>query len=284
MIQGGDPGANERFREALKNLRAVVRAADGLLTDPVLIAVRSFHAALLADPESRSEFLRFAPEYGRLEFLACVDTAGAIPPASSSVVGQFRAMAGQHPDFGLWLELQEKGQSRGAFLLAARWLCHLAGLRHRTVQLFLDHPRSPQLTLAQVRGLNRPESPGCFDMPAAGHVAGLMAADHALLKELQEELGLRSEDLDGLRESGAYVYSDPPDAASCGVEHRTVYRARHMQGALETLSFPDAEVAGIAIFAVPDLADLIRTHPERIASGLAASSRLFPGLAGEPSQ
>jgi len=98
--------------------------------------------------------------------------------------------------------------------------------------------------------------------------------------EIGQELGLGAEDLDGLLEIGSYVYSDPPGMAHCGVEHRTVFRGRFREGALERIRFVDGEMAGIAVFAVPELAELIRAHPETVASGLAASAGFYPGLTG----
>ncbi len=67
----------------------------------------------------------------------------------------------------------------------------------------IDHPTLAGQTLVQVRALGKPLFPGCFDMPAGGHVVGLETNEEAVLKELAEELGLAPDDVEGLAVLGA---------------------------------------------------------------------------------
>ena len=85
-------------------------------------------------------------------------------------------------------------------LLAARWLCHLVGLRHRTVEIFLDLAGvGDGHTLVQVRGMDKVIAPGAFDIPCAGHASGAEFSEEALRHELGDELNLALEDLEDLR-------------------------------------------------------------------------------------
>ena len=137
--------------------------------------------------------------------MARIPVAAVAAIGTSSLV-DFNETLEHYPGFGRWFRAAQVGGT--PVLLVARWLCHLAGFRHRTVQLFLEHPTAEAYTLLQVRGLDKAEAPGSFDLPAAGHVAGVDTIEEALFAELEEELGLRAEDLDGLAAVGRYVYGD----------------------------------------------------------------------------
>ena len=160
----------------IRDLRQALARADYTLSAEAYAALKALFLAALASPVPlRAQ----APEYGKPERLLNVDASGAPVPLLAEVAGE----------------------SRGT--LFPRWLCHLAGLRHRTVQLFIDHPTLPNHTLVQVRSLSKLQYPGCFDLPVAGHVVGLDEPAAALGKELAEELGLGPDDIEGLACLGA---------------------------------------------------------------------------------
>jgi isopentenyldiphosphate isomerase len=210
------------------------------------------------------------------EFLLPLDARGDPIPLPATVVDGGWEGAASGVEHDTWLRPTATVTPAGACvetLLVARWLPHRLGLRHRTVQLILDHPSEPSMTFIQVRGLDKAEAPGAFDMPCAGHVVGLDSAFLTLGKELGEELGLALEDLDALRPVGTYEYAGPEDepvrrGGFHNVECRTVYRARLRTGALARVRFADDEVAALAMVPRTLLSDLAVRFPDRVASGL----------------
>jgi isopentenyldiphosphate isomerase len=199
-----------------------------------------------------------------------VDEAGRGRVAPAEVPADYWALAAREPEFTLWFRIQ------GESILAARWLCHLAGLRHRTVELFIDHPSLPGYALIQVRSPAKREYPACFDLPAAGHVVGGASVIEGLHQELAEELGLDATGIEDLRVLGGYVHAEEAlGGAIRDVEQRTVYRCRLRAGHLERVRFADGEVAALAVFALPALHVMLNDYPERFASGLAASFPLY---------
>jgi 8-oxo-dGTP pyrophosphatase MutT (NUDIX family) len=205
-------------------------------------------------------------EWGREEFLLLVDDQGQPfrPPAALTTA--LKELSAANPEAASWLRIATQG---GPGILAARWLCHLAGLRHSTVEIFIDPPHLEGHTLVQVRGMDKFESPGAFDIPCAGHVDGLDSHTESLVKELGEELNLSLHDLDDLRLL-AHYNSDAPmqDCGSLNYEHRVLYRARLKPEAAGRIRFNDGEVAALAVFSLPELHALSKRYPERVASGL----------------
>jgi isopentenyldiphosphate isomerase len=264
-------------------LRTAVERAGRVLDGTSYGLVKRLRDKIRSEPSRQLAALRaLIPEYGRPEFLAPLYPAGnlAYPPAE--VLADYRQAVEEDSDFVSWF-CESAAPSGRTILLPARWLCHLAGFRHATVQLFIQHPTLPDQLLVQVRGLSRPEAPGNFDSPVAGHVPGFRAAAEVILQELGEEIGLTPENIEDLRQVASYDYGEPPAATGiCNREYRTVFAARLAQDAWPRLRFPDAEVAAICIFAVNELATLIERYPERIASGLRASFPLvYPALAAQ---
>jgi isopentenyldiphosphate isomerase len=215
-----------------------------------------------------------APEYGRDEFFLPVDGCGEPVYPDAGTLAEARELLARYPEAAHWWRLADGSPSA---LLVARWLCHLTGIRHRTVQLFIDHPTLPGLTLVQVRSLDKIEAPGTFDMPVAGHVTGTESVEAALAHELAEELGLALEDLQDLHSIGAYEGISPPIEGRVwrNREWRVVYRSRLKPDALARIRFADGEVAAIALFTVEELRALVRAYPERVASGLTGSLHLY---------
>lgn len=218
-------------------------------------------------------------EYEKEEYLLVLDRDGFPSRPDRSALEKYRDTVRRYPTFQRWF--QEEVQREGAFagapvLLTARWLCHLVGLRHGTVEIFLDPPDRKGHTLVQVRGVEKYEAPGAFDIPCAGHIDGTDTREESLQKELIEELNLTLEDLDGLILVEQYnSFADQEDGPSLNYEHRVLYRARLKPEAEERIQFTDGEVAGLVIFSVAELRELVRRYPDRVASGLADAIGMY---------
>lgn len=210
------------------------------------------------------------------EFLLVLDEQGRPAKPLKEVSDRFYKVAGEHAEFKRWFResMLLEGELAGSpVLLAARWLCHLTGLRHGTVEIFLDPPDMPGHTLVQVRAMSKFEAPGAFDIPCAGHIRGMEAPVIALEKELREELNIRLEDLDDIQLLGRYnsytgIEGDA-ERAPLNNEHRFLYRAKLKPETAKNIRFSDGEVAGLSVFAVSELRALVQQYPERVASGLA---------------
>jgi 8-oxo-dGTP pyrophosphatase MutT (NUDIX family) len=260
----------------LAQLRSAVRRADHLLDGVTYPQVRDVFDTCRVDQRQATELPRLAPEYGKEEYLLPVDATGAAHAPPQDVVKDYRAHASRHPGFEHWLQEAVLGHGGQPILLVARWLCHLVGFRHRTVELFLDHPFIAEYTLVQVRSLAKVEAPGCFDLPAAGHIAGTASPQEGLCQELEEELGLIRNDISNLQQIGSYDHADPmSDSGLHNVEYRTVFAGRLKVDALQRIRFVDHEVAAIAVCSLTEIEMLLDTHPERVASGLTHSWPLY---------
>ena len=266
-----------------QRLRAEVQKARHTLNSRTYQQARQLFDACTSDLRVLKNVQQLASEYGKPEFLLCVNGDGEPMYAAERVLEDFRETLGHHPNFGLWF--QEARIDNKSVLLAARWLCHLVGLRHRAVHLFLDHPTADEYTLVQVRGLDKAEAPGRFDLPAAGHVMGADTIDDTLFKELEEELGLTKDDVSALQELGSYEYPGAMDDPGFrNVEYRRVYKAQLKPDAMAKVQFVDHEVAAISIFSLSEIQSLIDSFPERVASGLEGSFPTYIEHKTEPKQ
>lgn len=260
--------------KSVQHLRTLVTQANHLLTPTTYREIERLLNACASDPSTLAALRARAPEYARREFLLNTDKQGEPALPTPPMLAGYRQALHRHPAFAHWL--QERPSPAGPLLLVARWLCHLAGFRHRTVQLFLDHPVADGYTLLQVRGFDKAEAPGCFDTPCAGHVPGLQSVDEALFEELAQELGLDRADISPPETLGRYEYRDAMDDPTLyNVELRAVHHSRLLTGALSRIRFLDREVAALALFAVSEVQTLLDTAPGRVASGLAASWPLY---------
>ena len=247
--------------EIVPELRRAVARADYTLSAEAYSALADLFLAALAEPEALPSL---APEYARPELLLNVDAGGAPAPFPAEAPTGYRALLAAHPSFGEWLV-----PNTGTGVLLPRWLCHLSGLRHRTVQLYIDHPALAGHTLVQVRSFSKVQYPGCFDLPVAGHVVGPDAPAAALGKELAEELGLASDDIEGLQCLGAHANGAPEARGNiCDCELSILYRCRLRPGGLARIHFADGEAAAICVFSLPELERMLTQCPERVASGL----------------
>lgn len=90
-----------------------------------------------------------------------------------------------------WLDVvRPDGESYG--WSAPRWFCHLVGLRHRVVYVYLTTPQG--LLALQMRAHTKPEWPSLFDTTVAGHVKAGHGWEEGVWAEIEEELGLAVED------------------------------------------------------------------------------------------
>jgi len=265
-----------RLSEPLQRLRSAVEKADHVISISVYHQTRSLFTACVSDPQHLRHLQRLAPEYGRPEYLLCVDSAGSPAPPTEDMVEDFRKTTVSHPSLGLWFHEAAAAESEGSVLLVARWLCHLVGFRHRCVHLFIDHPTRDEYTLVQVRGVGKAESPGRFDVPAAGHIVGLESVTDTLFKELAEELNLGQDDVHNIEMVGSYNYYEPStNPVLRNVEFRVVFRSRLKTDSLLKMRCVDREVAAISVFALSELQGLIEAFPERVASGLTESFPVY---------
>ncbi len=248
-------------------LRRVVIAENRVLSRAIFERVRQIFVEFYE--ERKLDPGELTIEYTRAEFLLVVDDQGEATGMDPTVLQMYRDTTTTHPDFSRWFS-ETSTTERGHILLAARWLCHLVGLRHRTVEIFIDPPHLEGHTLAQIRGLDKYEAPGAFDIPCAGHVSGIDTAEESLRKELAEELNLSFDDFDVFHLIARYnSYTDGRVKESVNPEYRFLYRASLKSTAAERIRFTDGEVAGLAVFSVAELRGLIERFPERIASGLS---------------
>ncbi|HUT17578.1 MAG TPA: NUDIX domain-containing protein [Anaerolineae bacterium] len=263
-----------RWQDSVMALRQAVQVAGYQLDGAAYDRVRALFLRFTAQPPTPEQMRCVAPEYGREEFLCCVDAAGQAVHAPGTILADYDRIADRHPEYALWFH--PVGGPEGRKLLIARWLCHLAGFRHRTVHLMLDHPFLTDHVLAQVRGVHKEEAPGCFDLPVAGHVAGLSTIETTLRRECEEELGLNQDLIEGLNRVGsydrAYLEAWP---GFWNVEHHTVFRGRLAAEAWLRVHAPGDEVAGIAVFSVARLRALVARFPDRVASGLQDALPLY---------
>lgn len=251
---------------ALRELAEI--SGRGLSPQLIEACWRLLHTELAVEQEEPG---RLTPEYAKDEYLLVVDRDGQPEGRTHEIIAAWRACYSANRQFGMWF--REAILEGKPVLLAARWLCHLAGLRHQTVEIFIDPPEvnMPQAahTLVQVRGMDKVDAPGAFDIPCAGHVSGLDGIEQSLEKELGEELNLRLGDLDDLRELARYISPARQGRYLLNEEYRYLYRARLKPGAVGQIRFSDGEVGALALFNVVELRRYCQRFPERTASGLS---------------
>ncbi|MBN2002618.1 MAG: tyrosine-type recombinase/integrase [Anaerolineae bacterium] len=256
----------------LSDIATVVKAADHQLTDTVYRKVSQFFLECQSDSTRMLEIEQAGKEYSKREFFVCVNRDGQPVIQGEKVIEDFRKTIDHYPEYEFWFQEALLPDNRPT-LLVARWLCHSVGFRHRVVHLFLDHPELKDCTLLQVRAIDKAESPGCFDLPAAGHVSGIEALEVALRAELAEELGLRVTALTDFVQLGSYAYLDSPENRN--VEHRTVFYGRLSTADWLKINADSPKVAAIVSIPIAKLHDMIADLPESVASGLRGSFSLY---------
>jgi len=249
--------------------RDSIRQNGRVLTGQILESAYDLYAKSAVPIES------LTGEYSKEEFLLVVDQDGRANGCETRILEQFRQLVEANPSFERWFREgalpppdQAPDQPGVPVLLAARWLCHLAGLRHQTVEIFLDPPHLDGHTFVQMRSLAKVEAPGALDIPCAGHVSETDEALLSLAKELAEELNLSLSDLDRLHEVCRYISPARENAVLLNEEYRFLYRARLKEESVKRIRFTDGEVAALALFGVDELRAYCVRYPERVASGL----------------
>jgi isopentenyldiphosphate isomerase len=256
----------------LSDIVVAVKAANHQLNDTNYHKISRFFMKCQSDPTRLREIQQTIPEYGKQEFFICIDQKGQPIIISNNIIEGFRSIAERYPEYKLWF--CEVTLSNGQSILAiARWLCHSVGFRHKVVHLFLDHPTLKDYTLLQVRAFDKAESPGRFDLPAAGHISDVETVETALQKEFAEELELNIEILDNLVQLGDYVYVDPSEFHN--VEYRTVFYGQLNPHDWLKIHADSQEVAAIVSISISKLHEMIVNLPESVASGLRASFPLY---------
>ena len=265
------------------DLRERIASAGHVLNEEVFTGIcRLFIETYASRKDTPAAVTR---EYGKEEYLLVVGEGGQPYEVEDNLLALYQAIHNAHSDFSGWFQVgalrdadAAAGEIPGApILLAARWLCHLVGLRHRTVEIFIDPPGLDGHTLVQVRGMDKVLAPGAFDIPCAGHVSGADGVQESLGKELVEELNLGFENLEDLAlvaryASRAHAY---PENNLVNVEYCSLYRAQLKTQAVPCIRFSDGEVAALAVFNINELKELAQRFPERVASGLAESLEFY---------
>jgi len=126
-----------------------IEAADHQLTETTYHEISQFFVQCQSTPSYLQSIQRSTKEYGKLEFLLCVNQQGEPVYTSEEILEDYHKTAARFSEYRLWFR-EAKLPENQPTLLIARWLCHLVGFRHRVVHLFVDHPELAQHTLLQV--------------------------------------------------------------------------------------------------------------------------------------
>jgi len=130
---------------------------------------------------------------------------------------------------------------------------HREQLLHRAVHVFVFNKRK-ELFL-QKRSRLKDMHPGLWDSSAAGHLNAGEAYEPTAQRELAEELGIQTEDLQEIAKI--------PPCEQTGWEHVRLYLARH-DGAIR---FPCSEVEAGLWLPMKEIQDWIAASPQDFASG-----------------
>jgi 8-oxo-dGTP pyrophosphatase MutT (NUDIX family) len=262
--------------ERWSRLRTLVAEAGHVLLPTVYSEIRQAFADWASDPAHPQHPGPLTRERSQSEFLISVDRTGTPVPLTKEAIEDFEQTASRYPDFKNWFRPSILSEGKHPTLFVARWLCHLLGFRHQAVHLFIDHPTLDNYTLVQVRGAHKAQYPGCFGVPAAGHIVEFTPVMDSLLKELREELNLTHHDIHELKKIGSYDHEDVVGQQCVyNVEFRIVFRGTLKEDGLLKARFADGEVAALAVFALSELEALIEAFPERVSSGLMASLPVY---------
>ena len=161
-------------------------------------------------------------------------------------------------------------------LRAPRWLCHLLGLRHRSVHIILQwqSPGLGKVFILQVRSWNKFDSPGQLDISVGGHLVGDMDKLEAAYREMEEELGITIEHL----KSGRLVYREGYEISEkqeennfFNTEWRDIYRGEISTESFNQIRFNDNEVVGMYLCPESQAQNLLNQKIIPIASALRDS-------------
>jgi len=265
----------------LELLREVVARANGEITRDSYQRIKQAFHFFSESPERLELLASVTPELNSQEYLSCVDEVGAPVPAPPSILQDYLTAATRAPGFRAWLRHEICPADGAEYLLPARWLCHLSGLRHGTAHLVLSIPGQPARLLVQIRSMAKSASPGCYDLPVAGHVDGLQGYPAALRKESSEELGLDIDQLINLRILGSYVETNnETERGFFNTEYHQVYAGQLTHQQVSGLIPQPSEVAAIAVFPAWELERLRRAYPGVFAPSIQKTLDLFQNEIG----
>lgn len=135
---------------------------------------------------------------------------------------------------------------------APRWFCHLTGLRHRVVHIFLTTPQG--FLALQMRAHDKSEWPNLFDTTVGGHVKAGQGWLDGTLHEIEEEIGLPAHRTaawlaeENLRKVGRPYEHYAVGEGAPPIRNRQVnqtYTGTLNAWGMAHLCFADGEVAGI---------------------------------------
>ncbi len=174
----------------------------------------------------------------------------------------------EHPQHGgeLFDVVDEEDQVTGQ---QTRDAVHQQDLLHRAVHIFVFNKRK-ELFL-QKRSRLKDRHPGVWDSSAAGHLNAGEGYRETAIRELEEELGVVSEELQEIASIKA--------CAGTGWEHVKLYLARH-DGAVR---FPCSEVEAGQWFCLEEVRAWVGVRPEDFASGFIECWKAFDAQLSEQS-
>ena len=267
------------FLQELSILRQAIQTDDQIIAPPSYAQIKAQFQRAHADPQRLQFLAQVSPEYPTAEFLACIDPSGAPTPTPPEILADFAQTLTQYPAFGTWFRLEPASANNPSTLLSARWLCHLTGIRHGTAHLLVTISGSiPAKLLVQVRSMAKSASPGCYDLPVAGHVDGLQTYPETLRKESREELDLDIDQLANLRVLGGYLEtSDETERHFYNSEYHQVYTGSLTPAQVAQLTPLPSEVAAIAIFPPWELDSLREAYPGIFAPSIQQTLQRYKG-------
>ncbi|NWK57107.1 ribosomal RNA small subunit methyltransferase A [Verrucomicrobiaceae bacterium N1E253] len=142
-----------------------------------------------------------------------------------------------------------------------REVVHRDGLMHRAVHMFVFNKRK-ELFL-QKRSRLKDKHPGVWDSSAAGHLNAGEAYEATAIRELEEELGIVTDEVQAFARIAACAHT--------GWEHVRLYLARH-DGALR---YPCSEVESGLWMSIEGVREWARARPEDFASGFLECWSVF---------
>ena len=159
-------------------------------------------------------------------------------------------------------------------LTAPRWLCHVLGLRHRSVHVLLCwySPALGRVFVLQVRSWSKEMMAGQLDISVGGHVTAGASVTETAYAEMDEELGLGRQHLQGGELTYCKGYESKTEADDyCDLEWCEVYSGELATQGLERIHFKDGEVVGLYLCPQEEARNLLEQKIMPIASGLAHS-------------
>ncbi len=145
-----------------------------------------------------------------------------------------------------------------------REVVHREDLLHRAIHVFVFNKRK-ELFL-QKRSRLKDKHPGVWDSSAAGHLNAGEGYQETAVRELEEELGIVSDELQE-------IASIKP-SANTGWEHIRLYLARH-DGSMR---FPCSEIEAGQWFSIDQIRGWVSARPADFASGFIECWKVFEKL------